>query len=300
MRFSAVPVFASQFFIRYSSFFISHSVAMSTILDTIVAHKRREVAARRELVPTKLLETSLYFRSKPLSLRHYLLRENGSGIIAEFKRKSPSKGWINQYAPVERTTLGYMQAGAMALSILTDAEFFGGKNEDLTTARRFNFCPIVRKDFVVDEYQIIEAKSNGADAVLLISAVLTPEEIGSLGRLAKSLGLEVLLEVHDGDELARSAVADAVDLIGVNNRNLHDFSLSLDTSMVLAEAIPSEFVKVSESGISTAAAIMQLREAGYRGFLLGEAFMRNARPERACAALVQELAGVSRSAALIS
>jgi indole-3-glycerol phosphate synthase len=274
---------------------VFYVMSQATILDTIVAHKRQEVASRRELVPVKLLETSLYFNAQPLSLRKYLLRENGSGLIAEFKRKSPSKGWINQYAPVERTTLGYMQAGAAALSILTDAEFFGGKNEDLTTARRFNFCPILRKDFVVDEYQILEAKSIGADAVLLIAAVLTPAEIDQLGRLARSLGLEVLLEVHDGEELARSANADAVNLIGVNNRNLHDFSLSLDTSLALAEAIPSEFVKVSESGISTAAAIGQLREVGYRGFLLGEAFMRHARPERACAALVQEISALPKT-----
>ncbi|MBJ6109571.1 indole-3-glycerol phosphate synthase TrpC [Hymenobacter sp. BT523] len=272
-------------------------MSQPTILQTIVAHKRKEVATRRELVPVKLLETSLYFASKPLSLRHYLLRENGSGLIAEFKRKSPSKGWINQYAPVERTTLGYMQAGAAALSVLTDAAFFGGKNEDLAVARRFNFCPILRKDFVVDEYQVLEAKSIGADAVLLIAAVLTPAEIATLGTLARSLGLEVLLEVHDAGELARSANADAVDLIGVNNRNLHDFSLSLDTSLELASAIPDSFVKVSESGISNAAAIAQLRGAGYRGFLLGEAFMRHARPERACAALVQELAVLPKTAA---
>ncbi|GAA4047446.1 indole-3-glycerol phosphate synthase TrpC [Hymenobacter glaciei] len=275
-------------------------MSQATILDTIVAHKRQEVASRRELVPVKLLETSLYFNSQPLSLRKYLLREGGSGLIAEFKRKSPSKGWINQYAPVERTTLGYMQAGAAALSILTDTEFFGGKSEDLTTARRFNFCPILRKDFVVDEYQILEAKSMGADAVLLIAAVLTPAEIDALGRLARSLGLEVLLEVHDGDELARSANAEAVNLIGVNNRNLHDFSLSLDTSMALAEAIPQEFVKVSESGISTAAAIGQLREVGYQGFLLGEAFMRHARPERACAALVQEIAALPKTESAVA
>ena len=275
-------------------------MSQSTILDTIVAHKRLEVARRRELVPLKLLETSLYFKSQPLSLRKYLLREGGSGLIAEYKRKSPSKGWINRYAPVERTTLGYMQAGAVALSILTDTEFFGGKSEDLTTARRFNFCPILRKDFVVDEYQIIEAKSFGADAVLLIAAILTPVEIDTLGRLARSLGLEVLLEVHDAEELARSANSNAVDVIGVNNRNLHDFSLNLDTSMALAAAIPPEFVKVSESGISSAAVIGQLRKVGYQGFLLGEAFMRHARPERACAALVQEIAALPKSVAAIA
>ena len=274
------------------------SVSTPTILERIVAHKRREVAERRELRPVKFLETSLYTHGRPLSLRHYLQRPGSSGLIAEFKRKSPSQGWINRYAPVERTTLGYMQAGAAALSVLTDGEFFGGNNEDLTTARRFNFCPILRKDFVVDEYQIREARSIGADAVLLIAAVLAPAEILTLGRLAKSLGMEVLLEVHDGDELARSLHPDAVDLVGVNNRNLHDFSLNLDTSLGLVEAIPREFVKISESGISQAAAIGRLRGVGYQGFLLGDAFMRSARPERACAALVQELATLPGVAAV--
>ena len=262
---------------------------MPTILDNIILNKRREVAERQSLIPRKLLERSLYFESAPLSLRRYLRRDDLSGIIAEFKRKSPSKGWLNAYAPIERTTLGYMQAGAAALSVLTDTEFFGGKNEDLILARRYNFCPILRKDFVIDEYQIIEAKSIGADAVLLIAAVLTPSEIRTLGALARSLGLEVLLEVHDGEELLRALHPDAVDLVGVNNRNLHDFSLSLDTSLSLASDIPAEYVKISESGISTAAAIRQLRAAGYQGFLLGEAFMRHSRPEKACAALVQEL-----------
>jgi indole-3-glycerol phosphate synthase len=262
---------------------------MPSILDSIVAHKRLEVARRRELQPLKLLESSLYFNTQPLSLRHYLLREGGSGLIAEFKRKSPSRGWINQYAPVERTTLGYMQAGAAALSVLTDTEFFGGTNADLTTARRYNFCPILRKDFIIDEYQVLEAKSIGADAVLLIAAILTPAEIKTLGRLARRLGLEVLLEVHDAAELAHAAHPDAVDLVGVNNRNLHDFSVSLDTSLALAEAIPAEFVKVSESGIASAVAIQRLRAGGYHGFLLGEALMKHARPERACATLVQEL-----------
>lgn len=260
-----------------------------TILDTIIAHKRREVADRQGLVPAKLLERSLYMDAQPLSLRRYLLREDLSGIIAEFKRRSPSKGVINQYAPVERTTLGYMQAGAAALSVLTDAEFFGGKNEDLTTARRFNFCPILRKDFVVDEYQILEAKSIGADAVLLIASVLTAEEVLRLGRLARSLGLEVLLEVHNAAELDRTLHPDAVSLVGVNNRNLHDFSVSLDTSGELAERIPNEFVKVTESGLTSAADIEQLRAVGYRGFLIGETFMRHSRPEKACAALVQQL-----------
>ncbi|RYU82464.1 indole-3-glycerol phosphate synthase TrpC [Hymenobacter persicinus] len=260
-----------------------------TILDTIIAHKRREVAERQSLVPAKLLEQSLHFGSQPLSLCKYLQRDDLSGIIAEFKRKSPSKGVINAHAPVERTTLGYMQAGASALSVLTDTEFFGGKNEDLTIARRFNFCPILRKDFVVDEYQILEAKSLGADAVLLIAAVLSGEEVLRLGRLAKSLGLEVLLEIHSAQELDAALHPDAVSLVGVNNRNLHDFSVSLDTSGELARLIPAEYVKVTESGLRTAADIEALRAVGYRGFLIGETFMRHSRPEKACAALVQQL-----------
>lgn len=262
---------------------------MPTILDKIITHKRQEVQDRQALVPVKLLEKSLYMDAQPLSLRQYLLRDDLSGIIAEFKRKSPSKGIINAHAPVERTTLGYMQAGASALSVLTDTEFFGGKNEDLTVARRYNFCPILRKDFVVDEYQILEAKSIGADAVLLIAAVLTGEEVLRLGRFAKSLGLEVLLEIHNAEELDKTLHPDAVSLVGVNNRNLHDFSVSLDTSGELAQRIPNDYVKVTESGLSSAPDIEALRAVGYRGFLIGETFMRQSRPEKACAALVQQL-----------
>ncbi|SHK78833.1 indole-3-glycerol phosphate synthase TrpC [Hymenobacter psychrotolerans] len=260
-----------------------------TILDKIIAHKRQEVAERQSLVPVRRLEQSPYLQAQPLSLSRYLLRDDLSGIIAEFKRKSPSKGVINAHAPVERTTLGYMQAGAAALSVLTDTEFFGGRNEDLTTARRFNFCPILRKDFVLDEYQILEARSIGADAVLLIAAALTGAEVLRLGRFAKSLGLEVLLEIHNEAELDSALHPDAVTLVGVNNRNLHDFSVSLDTSGELARRIPAEFVKVTESGLTSAAEIEALRAVGYRGFLIGETFMRHSRPEKACAALVQQL-----------
>src|SRR6185369_14773416 len=149
------------------------------ILDQIITHKRKEVEERKSLYPVKLLEKTIYFNSPAISLKKYLLRENKAGIIAEFKRKSPSKGMINQYAPVERTSIGYMQAGASALSILTDTEFFGGKNEDLALARKFNYCPILRKDFVIDEYQIIEAKSIGADAILLLANVLDAKKINS-------------------------------------------------------------------------------------------------------------------------
>src|SRR5688500_15119050 len=150
------------------------------ILDQIIAHKRKEVSDRKSLYPVKLLEQSIFFSSPTVSLKKYVQRKDKTGIIAEFKRKSPSKGIINAHASVERTTIGYMQAGASALSVLTDKQFFGGSNEDLVVVRKFNFCPIIRKDFTIDEYQIVEAKSIGADAILLIAAVLDPERSKAL------------------------------------------------------------------------------------------------------------------------
>ena len=196
------------------------------ILEKIIANKRQEVAERKSLIPEKLLERSIFYETTPLSLKKYLLRADKSGIIAEIKRKSPSKGVINPYVSVERTSIGYMQSGASALSVLTDKEFFGGSNEDLTTARKFNFCPILRKDFIIDEYQVVEAKSIGADAILLIAAVLEKDELKRLGKKAHELGLEVLLEVHNEEEL--SAINEHVDVLGVNNRNLKTFEVTLN------------------------------------------------------------------------
>lgn len=259
-----------------------------TILEKIVETKRKEVSERKNLVPSALLERSIYFESETVSLKKYLRRPDLNGIIAEFKRKSPSQGIINGYAPVERTSVGYMQAGASALSILTDTPYFGGKSEDLIIARTFNFCPILRKDFVIDQYQILEAKSIGADVILLIAAILTKEEVSTLALFAHSLGLEVLLEVHNQEELERT-LTPHVDCLGVNNRNLHDFSVNIETSKQLASLIPAEFVKVSESGISQAETILELRAYGYEGFLMGETFMKHSRPEKACADLVEEL-----------
>ena len=171
------------------------------ILDQIVAYKKQEVAERKELYPIKLLENSLYFSSPTVSLKKYLAREDKSGIIAEFKRKSPSKGIINAYADVEETSIGYMRAGASALSVLTDSHFFGGSGEDLKTARKFNFCPILRKDFTIDAYQVYEARSMGADAILLIAEILSEKEVKQLAELAKSLEMEVV----DGSSFERTA-----------------------------------------------------------------------------------------------
>ncbi len=260
---------------------------MSTILDTIIANKRIETAERKSLFPTKLLERSLCFETKPVSLKHYLQRKDLSGIIAEFKRKSPSKGMLNAYADVEKTTLSYMQAGASALSVLTDEKFFGGKNSDLESARRVNYCPVLRKDFVIDEYQIIEAKSLGADAILLIAAVLSLEEVKRFSTLAFSLGMEVLLELHDVAEMDR--VVSGIHLVGINNRNLNSFEVNVNQSFEMAKNLSSELTLISESGISEPETVNELREAGFQGFLMGELFMKSPSPGKACANFIAKL-----------
>ncbi len=258
------------------------------ILDKIIEQKRKEVEERKSLYPTRLLEQSIYFSSPTVSLKKYIQREDKSGIIAEIKRKSPSKGIINPHVSIERTSIGYMQAGASALSVLTDKEFFGGTSDDLTLARKFNYCPILRKDFTIDEYQIVEAKSIGADAILLIAAVLSPERVRELGKFAHSLGLEVLLEIHSLEEMYPHLFS-VIDLIGVNNRNLKTFEVDINLSKKLAEIIPNEFVKVSESGISDPNTIIELRKFGYEGFLMGENFMKNSRPELAAKEFIDSL-----------
>jgi len=258
-----------------------------TILDEIIAYKRTEIAERASTHPIKLLEQSIYFKSDCVSLKKYILREDKSGIIAEFKRKSPSKGVINQYADVEKVTIGYMQAGASALSVLTDSHFFGGSVEDLTIARKYNFCPILRKDFTVSEYQIIEAKSIGADAILLIAAVLTKEEVATFTNLAHQLGMEVLLEVHAQEELEK--YIPEISLVGINNRNLKTFEVDFENSIRLANQLPSNTVKIAESGINDPTSIMTLREQGFDGFLIGENFMKTAEPEIAAKKFIEQI-----------
>lgn len=258
-----------------------------TILEKIVAHKEKEVAERKSLFPTKLLEQTIFFDAPPVSMKTYLTRPDKSGIIAEFKRRSPSKGDINPYAKVEQVTIGYMQAGASGLSVLTDTHFFGGKSEDLIEARKFNFCPILRKDFIIDEYQIVEARSIGADVILLIAECLDAEQVKRLAAFAKTLGLEVLMEVHSADQLAK--LTPDIDIVGVNNRNLKDFTVSIDTSIQLFDAIPNEFVKISESGISDPNTIVKLKKVGFQGFLIGEHFMKTSDPAKACSDFVRRV-----------
>lgn len=261
------------------------------ILDKIIANKREEVKERKEHCTVKTLEQSVSFALPTFSMKKFVRRPDKSGIIAEFKRRSPSKGVINAGAPVVQTTKGYIEAGASALSVLTDHQFFGGSNDDLALARKNNSCPILRKDFTIDEYQVIEAKSIGADAILLIASVLDVATSKRLASLAHSLGMEVLLEVHDEEEL-RVNLRVGADLIGVNNRNLKTFVVSTDVSKRLAEQIPDDIVKVSESGISSPETIADLKTYGYEGFLIGENFMKDMRPEISAAEFIKQLSKI--------
>lgn len=256
-------------------------------LQKIIEHKRIEVKERETLYPIELLKKSAYFNSPTVSLSSYLKRKDKSGIIAEFKKQSPSAGVINKYLSVEKTSIGYMQAGASALSILTDKTFFGGTSDDLTTARKYNFCPILRKDFTVSEYQIIEAKSIGADAILLIAAVLTKEEIVQFTDAAHQLGLEVLLELHHPDELVK--LYEKVDVVGVNNRDLGTMKIDIQQSFLMADLIPKNMIKISESGIENIDSIIKLKKAGYQGFLIGSHFMKQPHPHLACKEFITEL-----------
>lgn len=264
------------------------------ILEKIISVKKKEVAQRKEMFPVKLLEQAVFFPSPCVSLKKYLRREDKTGIIAEFKRRSPSKGSINPYVNVERTSIGYMMAGASALSVLTDTEFFGGNNEDLSTARKYNYCPILRKDFIVDEYQVIEAKSIGADAILLLANALSPPEVKRLAEFAATFGLEVLLELHDEQELEH--VCESTGIIGINNRNLRNFSVDLEHSLKMLSLLPKDKVRIAESGIDSAATLVKLKREGFDGFLVGEYFMRHSRPEEACAAFVREVTAAMESA----
>ena len=258
------------------------------ILDKIVSRKLEEVAEAKEKVSIAELEANPNFARKPLVFKDFLLDEKRTGIISEFKRRSPSKGLINGTADVAQVTQAYNLAGASALSVLTDTDFFGGKADDLLKARAVNQIPILRKDFMIDEYQILEAKAWGADIILLIASILTPQQIVDFGKLAQSLGMSVLLEVHDLAELERS-ICPNLDAIGVNNRNLGDFTVNIQTSFDLANKIPNDFLKISESAIDNPQVIKELKAAGYNGFLIGENFMKTDNPGKAIKDFVAHL-----------
>jgi indole-3-glycerol phosphate synthase len=256
------------------------------ILDTIIEYKREEVRRKKIDVSIPDLERGTFFERETLSLKGFLLNKEKTGIIAEFKRKSPSKGIINDKADVVAVTKGYADNGASCLSVLTDEHFFGGSNADVIKAR-VNIIPILRKEFIIDEYQIIEAKSIGADVILLIAACLTPAEVKRLAAFAKNLGLEVLLELHDEEELEH--ICDETEIVGINNRNLKTFVVDIERSLRMAERIPAEKIKVAESGISSPENIILFKENGFNGFLIGENFMKEADPTIAFARFVNQL-----------
>lgn len=257
------------------------------ILDKIVADKRKEVDLKKSLITLPQLEASVMMERTSVSLAASL-RKSNTGIIAEHKRRSPSKSVINQNLNVQDVAKGYANAGVCGMSVLTDGKYFGGSLDDLVLARASVNIPLLRKEFIIDEYQIVEAKAYGADVILLIAAILSREEIKTLSETAKSMGLDVLLEVHNEEELQKS-IMPSLDMLGVNNRNLKTFEVSLDTSKSLSEQIPDDFVKVSESGISSIGAIQELKEFGYKGFLIGENFMKTDDPGTSAKAFIDEL-----------
>lgn len=255
------------------------------ILEKIVARKKEELIERKALVTIEALQAMPHFNRTCFSTKAFLADPSRTGIIAEFKRQSPSKGLINGVANVVEVTGAYAQ-WASAVSVLTDTDFFGGRSEDLLAAR-VHEIPILRKDFMIDPYQVYEAKAMGADLILLIAACLGVDQVKELAALAHSLGLEVLLEIHDASELGH--ICDEVDLVGVNNRNLKTFEVSIQTSLELIKHIPAEKPAIAESGISNVDTIVTLRAAGFKGFLIGENFMKEANPSIAFADFVNQL-----------
>ena len=256
------------------------------ILEEIIEYKREEVKSRKSKVKTADLEKRELFSRTVLPLKNFLLDKSKTGIIAEFKRRSPSKGVINPDIDVLEVTKGYTEHGASCLSVLTDVHFFGGSDEDLIKAR-INEVPILRKDFVIDEYQLLEAKSIGADVILLIAACLTVAEVKRLANFAKNLGLEVLLELHAEEELEH--ICDYTDVIGINNRNLKTFDVDIERSLRMAERIPFPKFKIAESGISSVNDILLFKQHGFQGFLIGENFMKVTNPTIAFAEFVKQL-----------
>ena len=260
-----------------------------TILDKIIAFKKKEIAKIKAEVPVKKLVESPNFSRQSLSLKKSILAVGSSGIIAEYKRQSPSKGIINDKATIAEVTNGYLEANVAAQSILTDTSFFGGTMADLMEAKVINQQkPILRKDFIVDGFQIVEAKAIGADAILLIAACLTSTELKNYGNLATDLGMEVLYEVHSQEDLDKINHLEN-KIIGINNRNLKTFDVDLEHSIKLAGQIPDSCVKVSESGISDPRIITGLKEYGFQGFLIGENFMKEENPGAACQAFINQI-----------
>ena len=248
------------------------------ILATIITHKLKEVAARKNEISISQLEAMPLFTKQALSLKANLQKQHTTGIIAEFKRMSPSKGIINDKASVKAATAAYHKFGAAGISVLTDTEFFGGSLEDLSIAIQ-NEIPVLRKEFIIDEYQLVEAKAYGASVILLIASCLIPTTTQLLAAKAKALGLEVLLELHDETELDH--ICDEVDLVGINNRSLKSFEVNIEHSLELKNKLPKGKLSIAESGIYSVETYYLLKKEGFDGFLMGEYFMKEENPAQA-------------------
>jgi indole-3-glycerol phosphate synthase len=259
---------------------------MSTILESIIEYKKKEVAASMKVIDPIRMHRFANFAAVPLHSFSEAIRQSPTGIIAEFKRRSPSKGEIHPMADVEQVVSGYERAGASCCSVLTDTRFFGGSLIDFGVARYATELPLLRKDFIVDEYQIFQSRYNCADAILLIASALTASEISNYIRIAHDLNMETLLELHDEDDL--DSFDSATDMVGINNRNLHNFVTNTEASCRLVEKLPAHVVKISESGIKEPSQIKEMQQAGFDGFLIGETFMRNDSPDKALADFIAE------------
>ncbi len=257
------------------------------ILQEIIAQKRIEISRQKEAIPDAKLEELLDGKITKRASMRKSLAASPTGIIAEFKRRSPSKGWINRDADPAEVAASYDRSGASALSVLTDEPFFGGTLKDIDKVRAVTSLPILRKDFVISRYQLLQAKLVQADAVLLIASALTAGECRKLAEEAHSLQLEVLLELHKEEEL--DCLNEFVDMAGVNNRNLGTFHTDVENSFRMAEKLPEDILRVSESGLSSPDTVRQLREAGFKGFLMGEAFMKTAEPGKALSEFIKQL-----------
>lgn len=257
------------------------------ILEQIIVSKKIEVAERQKNVPIEVLKQSPFYFRKVFSISESIQSAGGLGIIAEFKRQSPSKGIINNTSLPQEVIKAYANAGVAAVSVLTDEIHFGAHSTDFSLARNAIQIPLLRKDFIIDAYQVHETKAMGADVMLLIAANLELAQCHALAQLAQSIGLAVLLELHTEDELIY--INKDVNLVGINNRNLKTFEVDLEHSIRLAAKIPNQFIKIAESGISEVQNIIKLQKAGFQGFLIGENFMKTNDPGVACQAFIQQL-----------
>ncbi|WP_185851164.1 indole-3-glycerol phosphate synthase TrpC [Blattabacterium cuenoti] len=255
-------------------------------LDQIILKKKKEVSKNKEFFSIKKLESSSLFQKKTSSIVKNL-RKNNIGIIAEFKRKSPSKGMLNKDVFIEKVVKDYEKAGAIGLSILTDFSFFSGRKEDLIKTCSIVTIPVLRKDFIIDEYQIIESKSIGSDVILLIADILSKKKIRDFSFLAKSIGLEIILELNREKEMDK--LTDHIDIIGINNRNLHNFIVDSKNCLKLISKLPNNYLKIAESGINNIQDILYLKNRGFSGFLIGEFFMKTKDPGNTCKNMIETL-----------